>query len=348
MKNAPNDTNFQPTQRVEITAYTTTWQKNLQDCISDVDELFQLLELPQQYKSGALKAHQLFPLKVPQRYLTLIEKGNINDPLLRQILPLDAESEVIEGYSSDPLQELRQMHSPGVIKKYQGRLLLTLTGTCAVNCRYCFRRLFPYSKANPSNQYWQSALERIQGDSSISEIILSGGDPLLLSDKKLASLINDLKSIEHLNTLRIHTRVPVFLPERINKDLLTLLQACPLKVVMVIHCNHPREIDLAVEQQLSALKQIGITLLNQAVLLKNVNDDAKTLVDLSQRLFEADVLPYYLHLLDKVNGAAHFDVPEEKAKQIYQQLLSSLPGYLVPKLVREAPDRPSKTPIWPF
>ncbi len=343
MKNAPNNTNLLAFQRAKINNSGKPWQKILQECVTSVDELFQILELPTYLKAGALTANQLFPLKVPRRYLSLIEKANPADPLLRQILPLQEEHTYAKGFSADPLQELCYMNSPGIIQKYQGRLLLTLTGTCAVNCRYCFRRQFPYSAANPSNKHWRDSLSQIQADSELSEIIFSGGDPLIINDKKLAVLLNDLSAIKHIKRLRIHSRIPIFLPERITTQLVETLTHTPLSVILVIHSNHPKELDTYVANSLAILKKSGITLLNQSVLLKGVNDQASILVELSERLFELGVLPYYLHLLDKVNGTAHFDLPAARATDIYQEMLATLPGYLVPKLVRDTPGQSSKT-----
>lgn len=345
MKNAPDNSNFPVGQRVEIADFTAAWQKKLQECVTHVDELFSLLDLPESLKPGALRATALFPLKTPRRYVDLIEKANPHDPLLRQILPLGEEANLIEGYSDDPLQELANMPQPGFIQKYHGRALLTLTGACAVNCRYCFRRAFPYHDANPANKLWPSTLEQIASDTSLGEIILSGGDPLLLSDARLQRIVSDIENLAHIHTLRLHSRVPVVLPERLTTEFFRLITNTRLNVVLVIHCNHPREIDAFTAEKLRALKKMGITLLNQSVLLRGVNDTSETLIALSKRLFDVGVLPYYLHMLDKVSGAAHFDVAEEKAHALHQAMLSALPGYLTPKLVREIPGETSKTPL---
>jgi EF-P beta-lysylation protein EpmB len=232
-----------------------------------------------------------------------------------------------------------------MLQKYQGRALLVTTGACAVHCRYCFRRHFPYADSNPLASQWQQTIEQIQHDQSINEVILSGGDPLSLSDDKLSRLVEDLSAIPHLKRLRIHTRLPVVLPERIDERLLAWLQRCPLKVVMVIHANHANEIDNEAEQALASLQKAGCQLLNQAVLLKGVNDSAAALVALSERLSEVDVMPYYLHLLDKVAGAQHFDVPEQEALELIAAIRTQLPGYLVPRLVREIQGEASKTVI---
>ncbi len=343
MKNAPNDTNLLAFQRAEINSSGKSWQKTLQECITDVDTLFQILELPASLKPGARTASQLFPLKVPRRYLSLIEKANPHDPLLRQILPLQEEHVSAKGFTADPLQELRYMDSPGMIQKYHGRLLLTLTGTCAVNCRYCFRRQFPYSDANPGNKHWQNSLSQIRANPELSEIIFSGGDPLLVNDKKLASLLNDLSAIKHVKRLRIHSRIPIFLPERITNRLINALTSTSLSIVLVIHSNHPKELDTHVANGLAMLKNSGITLLNQSVMLKGVNDQASVLIELSERLFEMGVLPYYLHLLDRVSGTTHFDLPMDRVRCIYQEMLAALPGYLIPKLARDAPGQRNKT-----
>jgi EF-P beta-lysylation protein EpmB len=261
------------------------------------------------------------------------------------VFPLIDEGVEVEGYFQDPVGDHLAVTSPGMLQKYQGRALLVTTGACAVHCRYCFRRHFPYADSNPLASQWQQTIEQIQHDQSINEVILSGGDPLSLSDDKLSRLVEDLSAIPHLKRLRIHTRLPVVLPERIDERLLAWLQRCPLKVVMVIHANHANEIDNDAELALASLQKAGCQLLNQAVLLKGVNDSAAALVALSERLSEVDVMPYYLHLLDKVAGAQHFDVPEQEALELIAAIRTQLPGYLVPRLVREIQGEASKTVI---
>jgi EF-P beta-lysylation protein EpmB len=237
------------------------------------------------------------------------------------------------------------MARPGVLHKYHGRALVIATGACGIHCRYCFRRHFPYSQANPMPERWQQVRDHLLADDSIEELILSGGDPLSLADHRLAGLLDAVRDIEHLKRLRLHTRYPVILPERLTTGLLGLLEASPWQVVMVIHANHANEIDAGVRRALAPFRQAGITLLNQAVLLRGVNDDETTLADLSTALFEAGILPYYLHQLDPVQGASHFAVTDSRARDLHANLRDCLPGYLVPRLVREQPGKGSKTPL---
>ncbi len=271
--------------------------------------------------------------------------GDKNDPLLRQVFPLIEESYDVAGYGHDPVGDQSAVTSPGILQKYQGRALLVTTGACAIHCRYCFRRHFPYADSNPLGSQWSQTLAQLANDTSINEVILSGDDPLVLGDDKLARLVADLDKIPHLKRLRIHTRLPVVLPERIDTPLLTWIAACRLKVIMVIHANHANEIDPVAEAALSGLQQAGCQLLNQTVLLKGINDSDSALVALSERLSEVNVMPYYLHLLDKVAGAHHFDVEETRAITLMESMRKQLPGYLVPRLVREIQGEASKTII---
>ncbi len=271
--------------------------------------------------------------------------GDIEDPLLLQVLPLHWETRLTPGYSTDPVGDLSASQAPGVIHKYHGRVLLVTTGACAVHCRYCFRRHFPYASANPATGDWQEALQYITKDPSISEVILSGGDPLSLGDEKLRQLLSRLAQIPHVTTVRIHSRLPVVLPERISDALVTLLSNCGLQVVMVIHANHANEIDAEVAAALRRTHHAGITLFNQSVLLRKVNDDAAALAALSRTLFAHNVMPYYLHTLDAVQGAAHFGVQPERSRAIYTELSRLLPGYLLPRLVSEQAGAPFKTPV---
>ena len=279
-----------------------------------------------------------FPFKAPPAFIKRMRRGDLADPLLRQVLPRVEEDLDWKGFSADPLEEQDQEPVPGLLHKYHGRALLITTGICAIHCRYCFRRHFPY----PERQDFQPALAYLAEDTSLHEIILSGGDPLSLPDSKLGGLIEGLAAVPHLQRLRIHSRIPMALPDRMTPLLIRRLTHTRLPVVMVIHCNHPNEIDAEVEQALSAMQRAGITLLNQSVLLRGVNDNPDVLAALSERLFAARVLPYYLHLLDPVRGAAHFDVPEPEARRIMHDLSSRLPGYLVPRLVREQAGAPYK------
>jgi EF-P beta-lysylation protein EpmB len=322
-----------------------SWQQALANAVSDADELLTQLGLKQALTVIDKDKIRQFPLRVPQSYVNKMRYGDKHDPLLRQVFPLIDEAYEVEGYHQDPVGDHLAVTSPGMLQKYQGRALLVTTGACAVHCRYCFRRHFPYADSNPLASQWQQTVDQIKNDQSINEVILSGGDPLSLSDDKLARLVDELSAIPHLKRLRIHTRLPVVLPERIDARLLAWVQGCPLKVVMVIHANHANEIDHEAEQALLALQQAGCQLLNQAVLLKGVNDSAEALVNLSERLSDVNVLPYYLHLLDKVAGAQHFDVPEAEAVELIEAIRAQLPGYLVPRLVREIQGEASKTLI---
>lgn len=328
----------------ESSAFThELWQQHLQQAITNPSELLSLLNIDASYTDAAIAASRLFPLKVPRALLNRIEKGNIYDPILQQILPLAAELENTDGYSTDPVGE-QSGQSKGIIHKYHGRVLLMVNGHCAVNCRYCFRRHYPYEDNRLSRIEWQDALQSIRQDTSISEIIYSGGDPLASGDKQLRWLTQQIASIPHVTRLRIHTRLPIVIPQRITKETLQWMTETRLSTVMVLHINHPNELnDDELIQALKTMKAAGITLLNQAVLLKGVNDTIETLTHLSDALFNAGILPYYLHVLDKVQGATHFDLSEAQAKHLHTQLTHRLPGYLVPKLVREIAGEPSKT-----
>lgn len=321
------------------------WQAALAQAVTDPQELLALLELGPEWLSAAQAASRLFPLRVPRGFVARMHPRDPHDPLLRQVLPLAEELVAVDGYGMDPVGDLAAMAAPGVLHKYQGRVLLTATGACAVHCRYCFRRHFPYAEANASVDRWQAALAYIAADPSIKEVILSGGDPLILSDRKLAELARALQDIRHVERLRLHTRLPVVLPERVTPELTAWLAASRLQKVIVIHANHAQELDETVRQACASLRVGGVTLLNQAVLLKGVNDSAAVLQQLSEALFAMGVLPYYLHCLDRVQGAAHFDVTEQRARELHATLSASLPGYLVPRLVKELPGAPAKTPV---
>ena len=321
------------------------WQRLLAEAIREPDVLLESLDIPRNKMIIAMQANKEFGLLVPESYLKKMHKGDKNDPLLRQVLPLDDEMLIVEGYVSDPVGDLKMPLSPGVLQKYQGRVLIVTTGVCAIHCRYCFRREFPYVDLNPAKNNWQLTLASITQDPSIHEVILSGGDPLVLSDEKLSSLCRQLAEIPHVKTIRFHTRLPVVLPERIDDGFLAWFSQLAVQKVVLIHANHPNEIDAVVGGKLELLVAAGATLLNQSVLLKGVNDNVEVLTSLSHRLFLYKTLPYYLHVLDKVNGAAHFDVKESTALRLMNDLREQLPGYLVPKLVREISGKRSKTPI---
>lgn len=324
----------------------TDWQRALAAAISDPRELLAALDLPLDDVTAARLSARTFPLRVPRGFVQRMRRGDPLDPLLLQVLPLGAEQEQAPGFVFDPVQDLAHRAAPGLLHKYHGRALLITTGACAVHCRYCFRRHFPYADEAAGSQ-WQHALAQLQADTSIEEIILSGGDPLSLSDQRLQRLSDDLRRIPHLRRLRLHTRYPIVLPERVNGRLLQWLRSLPWPVVVVMHANHGNEIDETVVRACRGLRDSGATLLNQAVLLARVNDSTDALVDLSEKLFAAGVLPYYLHLLDRVQGAAHFEVAESRGRELLRQVRARLPGYLVPQLVREVAGEPSKTPVGP-
>lgn len=319
------------------------WQKSLQQAISDPAELLDILGLDSKWLPAAKKAAEQFGLKVPLSFVNRIRRGDINDPLLRQVMPLAEELENHPGFTSDPVGDALSKAEVGIIQKYKHRALLVSTGACAVHCRYCFRRHFPYSDELAAKGRWQTSLDWLDQQSDIQEVILSGGDPLSLTDSKLLPLMEGLAKIPHIHTLRIHSRQPVVLPDRVTPSLIKTLKISQKKIVVVIHANHPNELDESVKAGLNSLNQAGFQLLNQAVLLAGINDCPETLVSLSRRLFASNVLPYYLHLLDKVSGAAHFDVPEASALQLLQKITAELPGYLVPRLVREEAGEASKT-----
>ena len=313
------------------------WQRLLADAIRDPAELCRVLGLDPAVagRGGG------FPLLVPRAFVARMRRGDPEDPLLRQVLPVVEEERVVAGFGADPLNEAAALAAPGLVRKYAGRALVLLTGGCAVNCRYCFRREFPYADQGVAG-YPTAALAAIAADASLDEVILSGGDPLLVDDDRLAAVVRDLDTIAHLRRLRIHTRLPVVLPERVTDGLVGLLRATRLTTVVVLHVNHPAELDDTVAAAAARLAGAGCVLLNQAVLLAGVNDDVGTLAALSKRLLSIGVVPYYLHLLDRVAGAAHFAVADDDARRLLADLQAALPGYLVPRLVREVPGEAGK------
>ncbi len=322
------------------------WQQLLAEAVTDPAELCALLGLDPLLVPAALRAAGSFPLRVPRSFVARMRHGDPRDPLLLQVLPVAAEANPIAGFAADPIGDLAARAAPGLLHKYQGRVLLVATGACAVHCRYCFRRHFPYSDESPLAEGWQHTLEYVQADPSISEVILSGGDPLSLSERRLRQLTTALQQIPHVRRLRIHTRYPVVLPERVDDALLTWLRELPLQKVMVIHANHAQELDAQVAAACRDLRAAGTVLLNQTVLLAGVNDTVAALQQLSERLFEIGVLPYYLHVLDKVAGAAHFDMASAAAVRLHRDLGAQLPGYLLPRLVREDAGADSKTAVF--
>lgn len=319
------------------------WQRELHDAWTRPEDLLAALQLSPAQVGLSLAAVRSFPFRVPRHYAALMRAGDPQDPLLRQVLPVVAETRHTPGYLADPVGDLPAERRPGLLHKYHGRALLLVTGACAVHCRYCFRRNYPYSDSVGSARL-DAAIEAIAGDATIDEVILSGGDPLTLRDDRLQGVAERLASIPHLRRLRVHSRVPVTLPSRLTPALLNWLVGTRLEPVLVLHANHPREVGAALKGGLQAFRAAGVTLLNQAVLLRGVNDDVATQRELSVALHGAGILPYYLHLLDRVAGAAHFAVPLTRARSLMQVLRSTLPGYLVPRLVREVAGEPYKTP----
>ncbi|MDO4441536.1 MAG: EF-P beta-lysylation protein EpmB [Moraxella sp.] len=322
-----------------------SWQEELAGAVSSVDELYEILGLNSADVQTPTHTPKAFALKVPRAFVNKMKKGDPNDPLLLQVLPDIQETVAMAGYSSDPLLENEHNPIKGLLHKYKSRVLITTTGACAVHCRYCFRQHFDYQANMPTGNQMDEIGRYIAACDEIDEVIFSGGDPLNLSHRRLSLWFEMVNALPNVKTIRIHTRLPVVLPSRVDDELLALLRNSPKNIVMVLHINHANEIDEVLHDKCQALRQAGVTLLNQSVLLKGVNDDAGTLCTLSHALFAAGVLPYYLHILDKVQGAAHFDAPVSQAVEIYWQMLERLSGYLVPKLVQELPNKPHKTPI---
>lgn len=319
------------------------WQQQLVNVISDPEELVSRLQLDKSWLKPAKAASQLFPLKVPEPYLKRIKLGDPFDPLLRQVLPLGDELKQVPGFDADPLKEKNFTESAGVLHKYHGRVLWVMTGSCAIHCRYCFRRQFPYEDNHLLGSRIHQALAYIRQHEDIEEVILSGGDPLSISDRRIGNLVAEIEKISHIQRLRIHTRLPIVIPQRLTSVLLNSLTRSRLRVVVVFHVNHAHELDDSIQLQLENWRTSKLWLLNQAVLLKGVNDSVLAQVKLAKRLMEVGVKPYYLHLLDKTAGTAHFDVSVEDAKVIHTAMMNQLPGYLVPKLVREEPGQSAKT-----
>ena len=321
---------------------STDWQFELANAITSVDEL--LFELGLEHINNKPVRNSDFSLRVPRAFVNKMQKGDADDPLLMQVLPAASEN-TLSGVT-DPVGDLNAMATPGLLHKYKGRVLLVTTGACAIHCRYCFRRHFPYSSSNPRKNEWQRAIEYLRTHDDIHEVILSGGDPLVLDNNKLERLCTALEQIPHIQWLRIHTRLPVVLPSRIDNGLITLLHKLRFRITLVIHANHANELMRDELEALQRLAATGITLLNQSVLLKGVNDSTASLISLSKRLYQAGVLPYYLHMLDPVQGAMHFDVSRNRAIEIQNTLKQELPGFLVPRLVKEMPGEASKTAIF--
>jgi len=331
--------------RVPASSSGKDWKRLWREAVRDPRELLEMLGLDGTALPLSDAAAAQFPLRVPRGFVARMRHGDRNDPLLRQVLPLDDEMQLVPGFTFDAVGDALSRAGQGVIHKYQGRALLVATGSCAVHCRYCFRRHFPYADESAAAGGWQAAVEAIRADASITEVILSGGDPLSLATPKLAELTTLLSTVPHVRRLRIHTRLPVVLPERIDGECLAWLDTLPWPSTVVVHANHANEFDDTVDAAMARLRHAGATVLNQAVLLRGVNDSVDALAALSERGFDAGVLPYYLHQLDRVTGVAHFEVPDERARALHAALVSRLPGYLVPKLVREVAGDPAKRPL---
>ncbi len=329
-----------------FTPQTNDWKLSLSRAFRRQADLLEYCELD---VNGTTHGSETdFPVRVTRYYASLIEKGNAKDPLLLQVLADKREQQSVPGYSLDAVGDMAAMKAPGLIHKYHSRVLLTVTGACPIHCRYCFRRHFPYSDSSPDLQLHSEVMSYLSSHREINEVILSGGDPLMLSDQKLSSLIRQLNQLSHIRYLRIHSRLLSVLPERINPELVAVFSRFRGKVIFVTHINHPQELSGVNAQSLQLLSAQGFQLFNQSVLLKEVNDSAAVLAELSYRLFDYQIIPYYLHKLDKVQGAAHFDLPDERLCAIYRELCARLPGYLTPKFVNELSGRTSKTPVQCF
>lgn len=349
----------------------THWQKELANSFTDLHSLLDYLEInasdiptlglkqPNRSLENSISIHtlnsnnpidlhsqarRLFPMRVPKPFADLMQKGNWHDPLLQQVLPQQAEFIEKNGFVIDPLDE-QNGKTTGLIHKYKSRILLIVRGGCAVNCRYCFRRHFPYQDNHLGLSQYQSVIDYIKTDNSLNEVIFSGGDPLMANDQQLTILAKNIDQISHIKRLRIHTRLPVVMPSRITKEFIDWISNLRIKPIMVLHINHANEVSDALKEKTKLLTQAGVLMLNQSVLLNNINNNADTLVELSEALFEGNILPYYLHMFDPVKGATHFDVNQQEAKPIMAELIKRLPGFLVPKLVQELAGQPGKTPI---
>ncbi len=333
------------TATARIAQPATRWQREWRDAVTEPAALLEALDLAELCAEIAWPAAHEFPMRVPRAFVARMRRGDPHDPLLRQVLPLDLERRVVEGFATDAVGDGAATMLPGVIRKYEGRALFVTTGSCAVHCRYCFRRHFPYAEETAARDQWREAVAWLRAAPDVEELILSGGDPLSLSTAKLAELGDALRSVPHLRRLRIHTRLPVVLPNRVDEELTAWLAALPWPVAIVLHANHANELDASVAEACAKLRASGATLLNQSVLLRGVNDDDDALVALSARLFELGVLPYYLHQLDRVAGTAHFEVDDARAIALRDQLRRRLPGYLVPQLVRELAGEAHKRPL---
>ena len=331
-------------QAARLSPPGSDWRALWREAVTDAGELLALVGL--EHLAGSLPADDAgFSVRVPRGFAARMRQGDPLDPLLLQVLPQLAETREVAGFSTDAVGDMAARSAQGVLHKYEGRALLIASGSCAINCRYCFRRHFPYGEEMAAAGQWRKALDHVRQDASISELILSGGDPLSLATAKLEELSRGLEAIAHVTRLRIHTRLPVVLPERVDDGLVAWLASLPLQKVVVLHANHANEFDASVDAACARLRGAGVTLLNQSVLLRGINDEVDTLAALSERLFAAGVLPYYLHQLDRVQGSAHFEVEDTRALALVEAVRHRLPGYLVPKLVREVGGEASKRPL---
>jgi EF-P beta-lysylation protein EpmB len=330
---------------IEVPPLPSTWQQELAEAVRDPDVLIDRLGLPNSLRGGARQATKLFPLFVTDSFMRRMRPGDPRDPLLLQVLPLGAEIKSPSDFTVDPLAEASAHRAPGLLQKYSGRALMISTGACAIHCRYCFRRSFPYGDEPRRLADWEPALHHLRADPSIHEIILSGGDPLMLSDARLSEVIARLDQIPHLDRLRIHTRLPIVLPSRVTGRLLELLRSTRMTPIVVVHANHPAEVVDDCRDALRELVASGLTVLNQSVLLAGINDEVDSLAELSLRLINVGVIPYYLHQLDRVTGTSHFEVPESRGVELIKELRDRLPGYAVPQYVREVPGEQHKVPL---
>lgn len=294
--------------------------------ISEVDQRFVLL-------------HPTFPISLPRRLAEKIEPGNIQDPIFRQFVPLCDETTTVDGFLCDPLHECEVRPCSNLLHKYYGRALLMTTSACGMHCRFCFRRHFPFSS---SRKDFSEELSYLLSHTEIEEVILSGGDPLALSTKTLSDLLARIENVPHIRRLRLHTRFPIGIPERIDEELLACLTSVKKPVVIALSVNHPKELDTDVREAFHRLKSIGIMLLSQTVLLRGINDSTQILCQLMAHLADFGVLPYYLHQLDRVAGAHHFEVPVSKGLELVATLRATLPGYMVPRYVQERPNHAGK------
>lgn len=331
--------------RVRADASTTRgdWQAAMRSAVRDPVALCRMLRLPPKFEAGAILGARQFPVFAPRGYIARMVTGDPADPLLRQVLPLATEADGVDGFSTDPVGDSQATLQPGLIHKYHGRVLMVTTGACAVHCRYCFRRHFPYADTPPGRAAWTPALQQIAADRTVSEVVLSGGDPLTLVDGMLAELVDRLDQVDHVRRVRLHSRLPIMIPERVTVGLLDVFRQTRLATIVVVHANHPAELDRSVCDALSLLVAAGIPVLNQSVLLRGVNDSVDVLEQLCLRLVENRVIPYYLHQLDRVQGAAHFEVSTGQGRQLLEALRARLPGYAVPRYVADLPGQPSKT-----